>query len=266
MRDRSASRRYSAAAEEFRRVHRRHRDWGKRRGHIERLRQVRGCSYAEAAAVVDGVRHAMPPQPPPAVPPHVAPPPAPGPPSAQAAPDAPDVRSAGDVPGKPGERRVRDVPGKPGERRVPDVPGTPGLRSARDVPDSSNAPHRPDGPDGRDAPGKPHALSACDPEDVPEPPGVRDTIDARDGTEWLSSRVRLTWRRRCVDRFEPRRLTPIGCSLVRNSEICFYRTNAGCGRAPPSVGRMAGRSRASGATACRPPEDEIVGGRGRPAE
>ncbi len=40
MRDRSASRRYSAAAEEFRRRHARHRDWGLARRHAEKLRRL----------------------------------------------------------------------------------------------------------------------------------------------------------------------------------------------------------------------------------
>jgi hypothetical protein len=41
MRDRSASRNYSPAAEEFRREHERHRAWGLARRHAERLRRVR---------------------------------------------------------------------------------------------------------------------------------------------------------------------------------------------------------------------------------
>jgi hypothetical protein len=42
MRDRTASRRYSPAAEEFRRTHQRHRAWGLAQRHAERLRRSRG--------------------------------------------------------------------------------------------------------------------------------------------------------------------------------------------------------------------------------
>lgn len=143
MRDRTASRHYSAAGEEFRREHQRHRAWGKRHGHIHRLRELRGCSYAEAAAVVDGVHRAIPPQapqptprsgtqptPPPetqpasppetqpasplgtgpgtqpgmcAVPPHVTPPSAP---YASDTQDTPDFFPAQDTPAVPGAQDV----------------------------------------------------------------------------------------------------------------------------------------------------------------
>lgn len=46
MRDRTASRRYSPAREEFRREHHRHRVWGLARRHAERLRRVSGASRA----------------------------------------------------------------------------------------------------------------------------------------------------------------------------------------------------------------------------
>ncbi|WP_033342764.1 hypothetical protein [Catenuloplanes japonicus] len=41
MRDRTASRSYSPAAEEFRRIHEHHRAWGLERRHAERLRRAR---------------------------------------------------------------------------------------------------------------------------------------------------------------------------------------------------------------------------------
>ncbi|REG00309.1 hypothetical protein DFJ67_6360 [Asanoa ferruginea] len=43
MRDRTASRNYSPAGEEFRRKHQRHRAWGLTRRHAERLRRIRGA-------------------------------------------------------------------------------------------------------------------------------------------------------------------------------------------------------------------------------
>src|SRR4051812_25894485 len=44
MRDRTASRSYSPAAEEFRREHERHREWGLKRRHANRLRHLRDIS------------------------------------------------------------------------------------------------------------------------------------------------------------------------------------------------------------------------------
>ena len=44
MRDRTASRKYSPAREEFRRTHQRHRAWGLARRHAERLRHLRNCA------------------------------------------------------------------------------------------------------------------------------------------------------------------------------------------------------------------------------
>ena len=45
MRDRSRSRNYSPAGDEFRRVHERHREWGLRRRHAERLRRLPDDSF-----------------------------------------------------------------------------------------------------------------------------------------------------------------------------------------------------------------------------
>lgn len=49
MRDRTASRNYSAARDEFRREHERHREWGLKRRHAERLRQIRERAAASPA-------------------------------------------------------------------------------------------------------------------------------------------------------------------------------------------------------------------------
>jgi hypothetical protein len=46
MRDRARSRNYSAAREEFRREHERHRAWGLQRRHAEKLRRLRGSEHA----------------------------------------------------------------------------------------------------------------------------------------------------------------------------------------------------------------------------
>jgi hypothetical protein len=54
MRDRTASRRYSPAAEEFRRDHARHREWGLRRRHADRLRRARGASRGLRTAPLSG--------------------------------------------------------------------------------------------------------------------------------------------------------------------------------------------------------------------
>ncbi|GAB7050415.1 hypothetical protein JCM9534A_55410 [Catenuloplanes indicus JCM 9534] len=61
MHDRIKSRDYSAARDEFRRMDQQQCDRGRRRGHIDHLRRVRGCTYAEAAAAGDGVRRESPP-------------------------------------------------------------------------------------------------------------------------------------------------------------------------------------------------------------
>ncbi|BCY14033.1 hypothetical protein L3i22_091210 [Actinoplanes sp. L3-i22] len=50
MRHRTASRNYSAARDEFRREHERHRAWGLKRRHAERLRQIRERDAAPPAA------------------------------------------------------------------------------------------------------------------------------------------------------------------------------------------------------------------------
>ena len=50
MRDRTASRSYSPAADEFRRIHERHRRWGLARRHAERLRRAEKTRPVTAAA------------------------------------------------------------------------------------------------------------------------------------------------------------------------------------------------------------------------
>ena len=54
MRDRTASRNYSPAADEFRREHKRHREWGLTRRHAERLRRNRDGSGALARPTPTG--------------------------------------------------------------------------------------------------------------------------------------------------------------------------------------------------------------------
>jgi hypothetical protein len=49
MRDRTRSRKYSPAAEEFRREHERHRAWGLQRRHAEKLRRLRRDEFPPAA-------------------------------------------------------------------------------------------------------------------------------------------------------------------------------------------------------------------------
>ncbi|GAB7038362.1 MULTISPECIES: hypothetical protein [Catenuloplanes] len=49
MRDRATSRRHSSAHEEFRRAHRRRREWGLRQRHDRRLRDLRDRSGGEQA-------------------------------------------------------------------------------------------------------------------------------------------------------------------------------------------------------------------------
>jgi hypothetical protein len=62
MRDRTASRNYSAEREEFRREHERHREWGLRRRHAEKLQRIRqrdsGPPSKPATAGVQGPRAA----------------------------------------------------------------------------------------------------------------------------------------------------------------------------------------------------------------
>lgn len=58
MRDRTMSRNYSAAREEFRREHERHRAWGLQRRHADKLRRVRQCRSAPAAESVQTQRTA----------------------------------------------------------------------------------------------------------------------------------------------------------------------------------------------------------------
>jgi len=62
MRDRSRARNYSASRDEFRRAHERHREWGLRRRHAERLRQIRereaGCWPADLEVLHGGVEDA----------------------------------------------------------------------------------------------------------------------------------------------------------------------------------------------------------------
>ncbi|REF98130.1 hypothetical protein DFJ67_4140 [Asanoa ferruginea] len=55
MRDRSASRSYSPAGEEFRREHERHRAWGLTRRHAERLRRLRGDGCAPHTLTTAGM-------------------------------------------------------------------------------------------------------------------------------------------------------------------------------------------------------------------
>jgi hypothetical protein len=54
MRDRTASRNYSAVGQEFRRAHERHRAWGLQRRHAEKLRRLRQSGSAAATAPADG--------------------------------------------------------------------------------------------------------------------------------------------------------------------------------------------------------------------
>ncbi|REF97335.1 hypothetical protein DFJ67_3332 [Asanoa ferruginea] len=54
MRDRTASRNYSAAGDEFRREHQRHRAWGLGQRHAERLRQLRGTDRDPRSPTVSG--------------------------------------------------------------------------------------------------------------------------------------------------------------------------------------------------------------------
>ncbi|MER7007667.1 hypothetical protein ABT297_32130 [Dactylosporangium sp. NPDC000555] len=72
MRDRTRSRRYSPAKEQFRREHARHRDWGLARRHAEKLRRVRGDTPPGVSDQRDGSVHGsvqgpVPPSPPPPV-------------------------------------------------------------------------------------------------------------------------------------------------------------------------------------------------------
>jgi hypothetical protein len=53
MRDRTKARNYSPAAEEFRREHKRHRDWGLAQRHGRRLRQLRDRDRRRAEAIED---------------------------------------------------------------------------------------------------------------------------------------------------------------------------------------------------------------------
>jgi hypothetical protein len=55
MRDRTASRKYSAAREEFRREHERHRHWGLQRRHAEKLRRLRESGVTRSVAAVQQV-------------------------------------------------------------------------------------------------------------------------------------------------------------------------------------------------------------------
>jgi hypothetical protein len=55
MRDRTASRSYSPAGEEFRREHERHRAWGLTQRHAERLRRLRGSDCEPDAPTAEGM-------------------------------------------------------------------------------------------------------------------------------------------------------------------------------------------------------------------
>src|SRR5690349_18063760 len=70
MRDRTARRNYSAAAEEFRREHERHRRWGLAQRHGEKLRRLRFSRSAPTPAPPpgSGPGHPTPPGPPPPAP------------------------------------------------------------------------------------------------------------------------------------------------------------------------------------------------------
>ncbi|MER7007226.1 hypothetical protein ABT297_29885, partial [Dactylosporangium sp. NPDC000555] len=72
MRDRTRSRRYSPANEQFRREHARHRDWGLARRHADKLRRLRGDTPPAISDQRDGSVHGsvqgpVPPSPPPPV-------------------------------------------------------------------------------------------------------------------------------------------------------------------------------------------------------
>src|SRR5690349_23852732 len=68
MRDRTARRNYSAAAEEFRREHERHRQWGLAQRHGEKLRRLRfsRSGLTTAPTPGSGLARSTPPAPPPA--------------------------------------------------------------------------------------------------------------------------------------------------------------------------------------------------------
>ncbi|WP_203833671.1 hypothetical protein, partial [Actinoplanes campanulatus] len=59
MRDRSARRNHSPAAEQFRREHERHRAWGLHRRHAERLRRTRTHDEAESVAAAPAYSPAL---------------------------------------------------------------------------------------------------------------------------------------------------------------------------------------------------------------
>ncbi|MER7009359.1 hypothetical protein ABT297_40810, partial [Dactylosporangium sp. NPDC000555] len=68
MRDRTRSRHYSPAKEQFRREHARHRDWGLAKRHSEKLRRVRGDTPPVSSDQRGGsVQGPVPPSPPPPV-------------------------------------------------------------------------------------------------------------------------------------------------------------------------------------------------------
>ena len=120
MRDRTAKRNYSPAADEFRREHERHRKWGLQQRHGEKLRRLRlSRSAALAAATPEG---------------------GPACPTAPAAPPAPRVPTAPRVstpPASPSAARVPAAPRAatpPAPSCAPRVPAPPASPSAARVP------------------------------------------------------------------------------------------------------------------------------------
>jgi hypothetical protein len=148
MRDRTASRSYSPAAEKFRREHERHLAWGKARRHAERLRQIR-----EASA--DAER--------PAVPTHRQDP-------APVPPRSPESSTR--------ERRIsKDRP-----TAHESTPGGPASPAGKPQPAQVQASHNLLGGEMRP---KPTGVGLSLPENrIPEAPRVSDPDPARGGDPW----------------------------------------------------------------------------------
>jgi hypothetical protein len=221
MRDRTASRSYSPAAEEFRREHERHRAWGLTQRHAERLRRSRGshCEPHTATATGTHPERRAPTPPPPAVSPRSTPPdlvmrPTASPESVES--QNPGVTNAAD----PAERQGK------GSTQPAAIASS---RPAGDAPSrrAEKAPERP----ARSAPGRPVGKAP----DAPIGKGAQVAGPVHEGRQPAKRRTRRGPRRQL--RCHPQRKCTVAFSAKGGSP------HAGdaplCPRAPPS--RPSGR-------------------------
>jgi hypothetical protein len=150
MRDRTKARNYSAAAEEFRREHKRHRDWGLAQRHSRRLRQLRERERGHGRQPADAVEDDRPDpeigRPGPGIgPPH------PEPTMPNLEPAGPSVETAGPIP--PPATPTSKPTGPTSE------PPAPTAETAGPTPDRVGP--RTSEPNGREQPTRPGSSRNC---------------------------------------------------------------------------------------------------------